>query len=522
MSTLWFTAPGFLEAQLTADTKSALLILSLAVTSAVLLLSITIGRVKSNRADFQFERAHGCGSPRPLQYKWPFALDLVIDAFRIIAEKQALQWFVQIFDRTGPTFEQNVLGVKGVDTIEPDNLEVILSSKFSAYGLGARSPTFAPLLGDGIFTQEAAPWKHSRDMLRPLFSLNRANIFTQVEEHTEYLVDCIPTGEFVDLQTLFFRFTFDTTTFLLFGKSMNSLQATINRDEIFFSVADDWEILYWLIGGKEFRRQCSIVHEFIDEAVQGALSAEYQKDKAEDVHSFLDALIQQTRDPKVLRDQLLNVMLAGRDTTACCLTWTFRLLAQHPEVLAKLRQEIDSIVGLGAASRLPDRNDLKRMKYLNLVFKEVLRLYPSVPINSRTALEATTIPLGGGPDGTKPVMIRKGEAVGYSVYVMHRLKKLYGEDANAFRPERWDPDVDNAVDLKNIGWGYLPFNGGPRICLGQEFALLEAGFVVVRILQKFRSFELGPKDKDIAAGTENQEVTLVVASTNGCRVKALE
>ena len=98
----------------------------------------------------------------------------------------------------------------------------------------------------------------------------------------------------------------------------------------------------------------------------------------------------------------------------------------------------------------------------------MLRLYPSVPINSRTALEATTLPTGGGPKGDKPVMIRKGEAVGYSVYVMHRLKKLYGEDADSFRPERWDPDADNAVDLRKIGWGYLPFNGGPRVCLGRK------------------------------------------------------
>lgn len=175
-------------------------------------------------------------------------------------------------------------------------------------------------------------------MLRPLFSLNRANIFTQVEEHTEHLVNCIPTGEYVDLQVLFFRFTFDTTTFLLFGKSMNSLQAaTFKRDisntgEARFSEAfrgsQDFLFrrgrlgdLYWLIGGKKFRRQCSVVHEIIDEAVQEALSADHQKDKASDVHSFLDALTEQTRDPKVLRDQLLNVLLAGRDTTACCLTW---------------------------------------------------------------------------------------------------------------------------------------------------------------------------------------------------------
>ena len=208
----------------------------------------------------------------------------------------------------------------------------------AAYGLGARRPTFAPLLGDGIFTQDATPWKHSRDMLRPLFSLNRVNIFTQVEEHTEHLVNCIPTDEYIDLQPLFFQFTFDTTTFLLFGKSMNSLRATSTQDAAnareaefseAFRVSQDFLFrrgrlghLYWLIDGKEFRKHCSIVHRFIDEAVQEALSVKYQDGKVADVHSFLAALIQETRDPKVLRDQLLNVMLAGRDTTACCLTWT--------------------------------------------------------------------------------------------------------------------------------------------------------------------------------------------------------
>ena len=175
-------------------------------------------------------------------------------------------------------------------------------------------------------------------MLRPLFSLNRANIFTQVEEHTEHLVKCIPTDSFIDLQPLFFQFTFDTTTFLLFGKSMNSLQATSVQDTTnareaefseAFRVSQDFLFRrgrlgdsYWLIDGKEFRNHCSIVHRFIDEAVQEAFSVEHQQGKVADAHSFLDALIQETRDPKVLRDQLLNVMLAGRDTTACCLMWT--------------------------------------------------------------------------------------------------------------------------------------------------------------------------------------------------------
>lgn len=83
-------------------------------------------------------------------------------------------------------------------------------------------------------------------------------------------------------------------------------------------------------------------------------------------------------------------------------------------------------------------------------------------------MERTTLPTGGGPEGTSPIMAKKGESVGYCVYVMHRRKDLYGSDADVFRPERWDPNEDNEVSLKNIGWGYLPFNGGPRVCLGRK------------------------------------------------------
>lgn len=84
-------------------------------------------------------------------------------------------------------------------------------------------------------------------------------------------------------------------------------------------------------------------------------------------------------------------------------------------------------------------------------------------------------------------MIRKGETVGYTVYVMHRLKKLYGEDADSFRPERWDPDVANTVDLKTIGWGYLPFNGGPRVCLGRKSISLSYAIVSVTLTFPKRS-----------------------------------
>ncbi|KAL4874839.1 cytochrome P450 [Aspergillus karnatakaensis] len=145
----------------------------------------------------------------------------------------------------------------------------------------------------------------------------------------------------------------------------------------------------------------------------------------------------------------------------------------------------------------------------------VLRLYPSVPVNSRAATKTTTLPKGGGPTGTAPILVRKGEAVGYCVYAMHRRKDIYGADADEFRPERWENDA-----LKNVGWGYLPFNGGPRICLGQEFALLEAGYTIVRLLQTFEvsePVEWAGMEKRV--GEERQDLTLVVSCGEGCVVR---
>lgn len=101
-----------------------------------------------------------------------------------------------------------------------------------------------------------------------------------------------------------------------------------------------------------------------------------------------------------------------------------------------------------------------------------LRLYPSLPVNTRAALRTTVLPTGGGPDRTSPVLIPKGAAVAYSVYTMHRRPDLYGMDAELYRPERWDEDMPLNHNETNAKWGYLPFNGGPRICLGSERPLL--------------------------------------------------
>jgi cytochrome P450 len=128
-----------------------------------------------------------------------------------------------------------------------------------------------------------------------------------------------------------------------------------------------------------------------------------------------------------------------------------------------------------------------------------------VPGNARFASKDTTLPRGGGPDFQSPIFIPSGTVVVYSVYTMHRRTDIYGADAAVFRPERWDEGL-------RPGWGYLPFNGGPRICVGQQFALAEASYTIVRLLQEFAGIE----DRD--GGPWVEQLALTLASGNGVKV----
>ena len=127
-----------------------------------------------------------------------------------------------------------------------------------------------------------------------------------------------------------------------------------------------------------------------------------------------------------------------------------------------------------------------------------------MPLNGRVAVRDTFLPVGGGPDGKAPVFVAKGQLVTYSVHAMHRRRDVYGADADEFRPERWE-------NLKP-GWAYLPFNGGPRICIGQQFALTEAGYTIVRLLQQFKVIE----NRDALPWEEN--LTLTLSSLHGTKV----
>ena len=147
-------------------------------------------------------------------------------------------------------------------------------------------------------------------------------------------------------------------------------------------------------------------------------------------------------------------------------------LARNPNVVKKLRAEIAENVGTNG--QLPTYENIKNMKYLTWIINETLRLYPVVPFNVRNSLTDTTLPRGGGPDGMQPIGVPKDTPVGYSTLIMHRRRDLYPEISDSFpyEPDQWVPERWATWQPRLFGgWTFLPFNGGPRICIGQQCKL---------------------------------------------------
>jgi cytochrome P450 len=184
------------------------------------------------------------------------------------------------------------------------------------------------------------------------------------------------------------------------------------------------------------------------------------------------------------RDVVMNFFIAGRDTTAQALSWLFVELRSKPEIESKIRDEIKRVTPSLASgqSKTPAIDELPQLVYLEAVIRETLRLHPSVPIIPKYVAQDVVL-----SDGT---LLRKGNSVSVSAYVMARMSFVWGDDAAEFKPDRWiDSTTGKLITVSQFK--FPSFNAGPRLCLGMSLAIMEIKMVLVTLLSKFH-LELEP------------------------------
>ena len=312
-----------------------------------------------------------------------------------------------------------------------------------------------------------------------IFHSNCLKLFTVLDKLKEK-----PEG--IDIQDYFMRYTLDSFAEIGFGVQLGSISAETHQFAQAFDVVQ-FHSMYrgasgrlWVL--KEFFSKPKLFFQNLDymnNYVYGIINTRKSEpiEQLQDRQDLLSRLLVANKDisKEDSRDFVMNFLLAGRDTTAVLLTWSIYLLSSHPDVVRKLLAEFREYI---AEDETPTLANTKSLVYTKMVLQEVLRLYPPVPIDGYDATKDCTLPNG--------FKVSKETQIRYCGWDLHRRPELWGEDAEEFRPERFEHNP--------APFTYVPFHLGPRECLGKEMAYLEAKIALVNFLRKY-SFTHVPGQK---------------------------
>ncbi|GAN03750.1 cytochrome P450 704C1-like isoform X2 [Mucor ambiguus] len=378
-------------------------------------------------------------------------------------------------------------------TADPRNVEHILKNNFEGYIKGSEFDyTMHDLLGEGIFNSDVDIPSNCRVFVDEI-NLASREIFDKAAT----------SGEIIDFHDIMLRFSMDSFAELGFGVKLNSLLERADFADSFdalqlhsfkksiipgieaYETAKHY-LFYWS-KEKSIKQHLDTVNAFAKKLIkerheeeQAAKLSSIKFEKGDLLSRFMKAASRngQTLDDNELRDTILNFIIAGRDTTAQALSWTFYQLMLFPEIQEKVYTEAEQFITEEVEAD-PSKlyTVIQNMVYSHAVLFEVLRLYPSVPGNQKEAVKDDV-----WPDGTR---VYKGEQISWQPYCQGHLTKVWGSDAKEFKPERWlSETVGSLVRVSPFQWS--AFNAGPRVCLGQNLAILEALVAITLIIKRYK------------------------------------
>nr|KAJ0217237.1 hypothetical protein LSAT_V11C300154600 [Lactuca sativa] len=400
-----------------------------------------------------------------------------------------------------------------VYTSDPVNVEYILTTNPENYIKGTYNHTILKdLLGNGIFTVDGDKWREQRKVKSHNFStkaLREVNTLIFRENAVELahtLSEAATNNQILDMSVIFMRASLDAVFKVAFGMDPESMFGSSEESVRFNDFFDDasamtlkryvdvtWKIKkYFNIGTEaKLKENVKVVDEFVYKLIK--IKTE-QIDNNEDSRYKGDVLTRflQFKDmsPQYLRDIILNFIIAGKDTTSSGMTWFIYLLCKHPEIQDKVAKEIKEVIKFKDVMdftgfvNVMTEDVLEKMHYLHATLTETLRLYPAVPLGVKICAEDDVL-----PDGCH---VNKGDMMTYQPYAMGRMKLLWGDDANEFKPERWIDE--NGCFRPESPFKFTAFQAGQRICLGKEFAYREMKIFASMILGCF-VFKLDDENK---------------------------
>ena len=364
----------------------------------------------------------------------------------------------------------------------PDHIKHVLQDNARNYVKGIVIARLKVVIGDGLFTSEGDFWRRQRRLSQPAFHRDHlAGFATTMTETTAAMLDRwtarARTGAPFDVSAEMSGLTLGIVGRALFsrvldahaddvGQALTAALAILNERAIRFLPSPIW----WPSAtNRRLRRAIAVLDRVVYDII------ETRRRTATQPRDLL-AMLLLARDEETgagmtdrqLRDEVMTFLLAGHETTAVALTWTWYLLDRHPGVAERLRAEVAAALG----TRTPTVDDLPRLGYARMVVEEAMRLYPPVWGFTRQAIDEDHV---GG------FTIPKRSVVTISPYVTHRHPS-YWHDPERFDPERFTPERIRSRPR----FAYLPFSGGPRLCIGNEFALMEAQLVLAMTVQRYR------------------------------------